>query len=132
MTAVAVEQKLTFFTYPSCTSCRKAKSWLLENGISFEERHLFKNPPTAQELLDIIKMTTNGLDEILSTRSQKFKGLDRDINDMTVSELLEMLSDEPRLLKRPILTDGENLIIGYNAQAMKKILSPRASKRTCA
>ncbi|TGU98233.1 transcriptional regulator, partial [Mesorhizobium sp. M00.F.Ca.ET.186.01.1.1] len=63
-------QKLTFFTYPSCTSCRKAKAWLAENGVNYEERHLFKNPPTAEELLDIIKMTTNGLDEILSTRSQ--------------------------------------------------------------
>jgi regulatory protein spx len=116
-------QKLTFFTYPSCTSCRKAKAWLVENGVSYEERHLFKNPPTAEELLEIIKMTTNGLEEILSTRSQRFKNLDVDINDMTVSELLEMLSEEPQLLKRPILTNGEQVIIGYNQSAMKNLLS---------
>lgn len=116
-------QKLTFFTYPSCTSCRKAKAWLAAHGVNYEERHLFKNPPTPEELLDIIKMTTNGLDEILSTRSQRFKNLDKDINEMSVKELLEMLSEEPQLLKRPILTDGENLIVGYNAQAMKNLLS---------
>ncbi|QRG65788.1 Spx/MgsR family RNA polymerase-binding regulatory protein [Brevibacillus choshinensis] len=115
--------KLTFFTYPSCTSCRKAKAWLAENGVNYEERHLFKNPPTAEELLDIIKMTSNGLDEILSTRSQRFKNLDVDINDMSVKELLEMLSEEPQLLKRPILTDGENLIVGFNSSAMKNLLS---------
>ncbi|WP_243015026.1 Spx/MgsR family RNA polymerase-binding regulatory protein, partial [Brevibacillus borstelensis] len=85
--------------------------------------HLFKNPPTSEELLEIIKMTTNGLDEILSTRSQRFKNLDVDINDMSVSELLEMLSEEPQLLKRPILTDGENLIVGFNQSAMKNLLS---------
>ncbi|MBM7589302.1 Spx/MgsR family transcriptional regulator [Brevibacillus fulvus] len=68
-------------------------------------------------------MTTNGLDEILSTRSQKFKDLDIDINELTVSELLEMLSDDPRLLKRPILTDGQRLIVGYNQSAMKNLLS---------
>ncbi len=68
-------------------------------------------------------MTTNGLDEILSTRSQRFKNLDVDINDMSVSELLEMLSEEPQLLKRPILTDGENLIVGFNQSAMKNLLS---------
>lgn len=116
-------QKLTFFTYPSCTSCRKAKAWLSENGVTYEERHLFKNPPTVEELLDIAKMTTNGMDEILSTRSQRFKDLGVDINDLTVSELLEILSEEPRLLKRPILTDGERLIVGYNQSAMKNLLS---------
>jgi regulatory protein spx len=42
---------------------------------------------------------------------------------MTVSELLDFLSVEPRLLKRPILTDGENVIIGYNQSAMKSLLA---------
>ncbi|MGD8190002.1 Spx/MgsR family RNA polymerase-binding regulatory protein [Brevibacillus ginsengisoli] len=116
-------QTITFFTYPSCTSCRKAKAWLAENGVKYVERHLFKNPPSAEELLEIIKMTTNGMDEILSTRSQKFKNLDVEIEDMTVSELLEMLSEDPRLLKRPILTDGENVIIGFNQSAMKNLLA---------
>jgi len=115
--------KITFFTYPSCTSCRKAKAWLQEHGVTYQERHLFKNPPSAEELLEMIKKTSNGLDEILSTRSQLFKNLDVDINELTVRELLEMLSEEPRLLKRPILTDGENLIIGYNKEAMENLLS---------
>lgn len=123
MATATQAQTITFFTYPSCTSCRKAKAWLAENGVNYVERHLFKNPPSAEELLEIIKMTTNGMDEILSTRSQKFKNLDVDIDDMTVRELLELLSEDPRLLKRPILTDGENVIIGYNQSAMKNLLA---------
>lgn len=123
MATATQAQQITFYTYPSCTSCRKAKAWLTENGVTYVERHLFKNPPSARELLDIIKMTHNGLDEILSTRSQKFKNLDVDIEDMTVKELLEMLSEDPRLLKRPILTDGENVVIGYNQSAMKSLLA---------
>lgn len=116
-------QKLTFFTYPSCTSCRKAKAWLNANGVEYEERHLFRNPPSVEELMEIVKKTHNGVDEILSTRSQRFKQLEVDINELTVSELLEMLSEDPRLLKRPILTDGENLIVGYNQSAMKELLA---------
>ncbi len=119
---MATAAKLTFFTYPSCTSCRKTKAWLSQNGIKYEERHLFKNPPTVEELREMIKMTTNGLDEILSTRSNKFKDLDVDINEMRLNELLALLSEEPRLLRRPILTDGENLIVGYNQSAMKCLL----------
>jgi len=116
-------QKLTFFTYPSCTSCRKAKAWLNANGVEYEERHLFRNPPSVEELMEIVKKTHNGIDEILSTRSQRFKQLEIDINELTVSELLELLSEDPRLLKRPILTDGENLIVGYNQSAMKELLA---------
>lgn len=115
--------KLMFYTYPSCTSCRKTKAWLKEKGIKYEERHLFKAPPTVEELLEIIKMTNNGLDEILSTRSQKFKELDVDIEELTVTQLLSMIHEEPRLLKRPILTDGEKLIVGYNKSMMEQLLA---------
>jgi regulatory protein spx len=117
------DHHLTFYTYPSCTSCRKAKAFLKEKGVDYDERHLFKNPPSVEELLEIIKMTNNGTDDILSTRSRKFKELDKDIEDMTVSELLEMVSEEPRLLRRPIIFDGENLIIGYNRTAMQDLLA---------
>jgi Spx/MgsR family transcriptional regulator len=118
-----VHTGLKFYTYPSCTSCRKAKSFLTENGIAYQERHLFRDPPSREELLDIIKMTTNGLDDILSTRSKTFKELDLEIEDMTVFELLQVLSDEPRLLRRPILVDGEKIIIGYNRTAMQEMFA---------
>lgn len=112
-----------FYTYPSCTSCRKAKSFLKQNGIPYEERHLFREPPTKEELLEIIKMTANGLDDILSTRSRTYKELTVEIDDMPVSQLLELLHDEPRLLRRPILVDGEKLIIGYNRNAMEDLMA---------
>ncbi|MGD9678749.1 MAG: Spx/MgsR family RNA polymerase-binding regulatory protein [Vulcanibacillus sp.] len=115
-----MENKVVFYTYPSCTSCRKAKAWLSEQGVSFEERHLYKEPPTSEELMNIIKKTHNGTEEILSTRSQYFKNLDIDIENMKVSEFLEFLSREPKLLKRPILTNGENIIIGYNKIALEE------------
>ncbi|GBF12612.1 Spx/MgsR family RNA polymerase-binding regulatory protein [Tepidibacillus infernus] len=115
-----MQNKLVFFTYPSCTSCRKTKAWLSEKGVSYEERHLFKNPPTVDELLEIVKKTNNGLEEILSTRSQMFKNLDVDIEELKLSQLLDLLSKEPRLLKRPILTDGENIVIGYDKPALEQ------------
>lgn len=115
-----MDKKLVFYTYPSCTSCRKAKDWLAEQGINYEERHLYKNPPSVDELMAIMKKTNSGADEILSTRSQFFKDLDVDIDDMKVSELLELLSKEPKLLKRPILTDGNNIVIGYNKNALEQ------------
>ncbi|TCP31149.1 regulatory protein spx [Scopulibacillus darangshiensis] len=113
--------RLTFFTYPSCTSCRKAKFWLNENNINYEERHLFKETPDVKELMNIIKLTRDGLSEILATRSETYKQLNVNIDDLPLSEGLKLLSDEPKLLRRPIITDGKRLIVGYNQSGLVKL-----------
>ncbi|MCD7033122.1 Spx/MgsR family RNA polymerase-binding regulatory protein [Metabacillus sp. GX 13764] len=113
--------ELTFFTYPSCTSCRKTKHWLKAHEIGFHERHLFRETPTALELKKILELTTEGIDEILATRSQTYKDLNLNIEELNLSELLKLITEEPKLLRRPIITDGKKLIVGYNPQELNKI-----------
>jgi regulatory protein spx len=117
--------KLTFFTYPSCTSCRKAKKWLTSNAIDFEERHIFRETPTTQEIIDLLSMTTNGVDEILATRSQKYKALGVEIEDLSLSEVVQLISEEPKLLRRPLLTDGKKLVVGYDPEGLRSLTNKR-------
>lgn len=112
---------LTFYTYPSCTSCRKTKSWLNEHHIHFNERHLFRETPDVDELMNIIRLTTDGLTEILATRSMTYKKLNVDLDELPLSKVLQILCDEPRLLRRPIITDGKKLVIGYNVQGLAQL-----------
>ncbi|RBW70574.1 Spx/MgsR family RNA polymerase-binding regulatory protein [Bacillus taeanensis] len=116
-----MKKNLVFYTYPSCTSCRRTKAWLKEHNITFEERHLFRETPNIEELLNLIKLTTEGIDEILATRSQSYRELNIDIESLRVTELLKLMTEEPRLLKRPILTDGEKLIVGFDKGNLKKL-----------
>ncbi|MFC0235152.1 Spx/MgsR family RNA polymerase-binding regulatory protein [Fictibacillus phosphorivorans] len=116
---------ITFYTYPSCTSCRKAKMWLKQNKVSFDERHLFKETPTVEELRELLKLTRYGTEDILAKRSQSFKSLDVDIYDLSTNELLTLLSKNPKLLKRPLVTDGKQLIAGYSPGDMKKLCSTK-------
>ncbi len=108
-----------FYTYPSCTSCRKAKKWLTTNAVDFKERHLFRETPNQDELLKLLSLTTEGLDEILATRSESYKNLQEDLNELPLSKVVQILIDEPKLLRRPILTDGKKLIVGYNPESLK-------------
>ena len=108
--------ELKFYTYPSCTSCRKTKKWLVENQIVFEERHLFRQTPTVEELTFLLSLTTEGLDEILATRSQSFKELNLEIDDLPLSKVVELIVENPKLLRRPILTDGKQLVVGYQPE----------------
>jgi regulatory protein spx len=114
-------RELTFFSYPSCTSCRKTKKWLESNSVHYNERHLFKDTPTKNELLQILSLTTDGLDELLATRGETFKKLGINFEELRLSEVVNLMIDEPKLLRRPILTDGKKLIVGFNPDALKGI-----------
>ena len=106
--------ELMFYTYPSCTSCRKTKAFLQEQELQVSERHIFRDAPTVDELLQLLAISEEGVDSLLATRSQAFKQLDVDVEDLKLSELLKLRSENPKLLKRPILTDGKEVIVGYD------------------
>ncbi|MCQ2011324.1 MAG: Spx/MgsR family RNA polymerase-binding regulatory protein [Sporolactobacillus sp.] len=113
--------KLIFYTYPSCTSCRKTKGWFKDHHVSYEERHLFRNRPDANELMELIKLSKSGIDDLLATRSETYKRLNVNLNDLPLSKALQLLSDEPKLLKRPIITDGKHLIVGYHQEDLQRL-----------
>ena len=74
--------ELMFYTYPSCTSCRKTKAFLQEQHLEVSERHIFRNAPTVDELKTLLALSENGVDSLLATRSQAFKQLDIDVEDL--------------------------------------------------
>ncbi|TDL82311.1 Spx/MgsR family RNA polymerase-binding regulatory protein [Peribacillus frigoritolerans] len=113
--------ELLFYSYPSCTSCRKTKHWLKAHNIEFSEKHLFRETPSYTELQKILQLTTDGMDEILATRSQTYKDLNLNIDDLPLSDVIKLIIDEPKLLRRPIITDGKKLVVGYNPQALTKL-----------
>lgn len=57
----------------------------------------------------------------MATRSQTFKNLNLNIEEMTVNEVLELLIEKPKLLRRPILVDNKKLVIGYNPGELLKL-----------
>ena len=72
-------------------------------------------------LLELLSMTTEGMDELLATRSKEYKKLNVDVDSMTLSQVVNLLIEHPRLLRRPILTDGKKLVVGYNESALKNL-----------
>ncbi|WP_099974403.1 MULTISPECIES: transcriptional regulator Spx [Lactobacillaceae] len=116
---------VTIYTSPSCTSCRKAKAWLEEHDIAYKERNIYQEPLNKEEIQQVLQMTENGTEEIISTRSKSFKNLDVDLDDLTVDQLLELVSNNPGLLKRPIIMDDKRLQVGFNEDEIRRFL-PRS------
>ncbi|WP_188205438.1 transcriptional regulator SpxA [Desemzia incerta] len=113
---------VTLFTSPSCTSCRKARAWLEENDIPYVERNIFSEGLTITEIKSILRMTEDGTEEIISTRSKAFQELDIDLDDMNLQELYDVIQENPGLLRRPIMVDEKRLQVGYNEDEIRRFL----------
>ncbi|HAR6155486.1 TPA: transcriptional regulator Spx [Staphylococcus pseudintermedius] len=113
---------VTLFTSPSCTSCRKAKAWLQEHDIPYMERNIFSEHLTLDEIKQILKMTEDGTDEIISTRSKTYQKLNVDIDALPLQDLYAIIQDNPGILRRPIILDDKRLQVGYNEDEIRRFL----------
>jgi len=113
---------VTIYTTPSCTSCRKAIDWLEENEIPYKKRNISTAPLSEKEIKNIMALTENGTDDIISTRSKAFADLNVDIDELSLSDLFALIQNQPNLIKRPIIVDDKRVQIGYNAAEIRKFI----------
>lgn len=113
---------VTLYTSPSCTSCRKAKAWLQENGIPFKERNIFSEPLNIDEIKNILRMTEDGTEDIISKRSKAYSKLNVDLDELPMKQLYKLISKNPGLLRRPIIVDEKRLQVGYNEGEIRRFL----------
>lgn len=116
---------IKIYTISSCTSCKKAKTWLNAHKLPYKEQNLGKEPLTKAEILDILSKTENGVDSIISSKNRYAKALDFDINELSLNQVIELIQENPRILKSPILIDDKRLQVGYKEDDIRTFL-PRA------
>ncbi|MBN6205808.1 transcriptional regulator Spx [Ralstonia pickettii] len=116
---------VTLYITPSCTSCRKAKKWFEDNHIPFKERNIMSEPVTRDEIKEILRLTENGTEEIISTRSKVYQRLNMDVEKLSLQKLLKLIEENPGILKRPIMIDDKRLQVGYNEDEIRSFL-PRS------
>lgn len=113
---------VTLYTSPSCTSCRKARAWLQEHDIPFTERNIFSDPLSVDEIKNILRMTEDGTEDIISKRSKAYQNLKVDLNALPMKALYKLSSENPGLLRRPIIMDDKRLQVGYNEDEIRRFL----------
>lgn len=119
---------IKLYISPSCTSCRKAKAWLTKHNLAFDERNILIQPLTKKEILNILRLTEDGTEEIISTRSKIFKKLNVNLDQLSIDQLLDLVVKHPSLLKRPIIMDNRRLQVGYNVEDIRRFL-PRSVRK---
>ena len=116
---------IKIYTISSCTSCKKAKTWLNKHQLPYKEQNLGKEPLTKEEILTIISKTEKRVESIVSKKNRYAKALNCDIDELSVSEVIDLIQENPRILKSPILIDDKRLLVGYKEDDIRAFL-PRS------
>jgi arsenate reductase (glutaredoxin) len=114
---------LTFYWYPKCGTCRKAKKWLEDHNVAFKEVHIVENPPSRAELEELIEKSGLELKKFFNTSGQKYRelGLKDKIKTASQDELLDLLASDGMLIKRPIVIDGNKVTVGFKEDEFEKM-----------
>lgn len=87
-----------------------------------QEHNIITSPLSRDELMAILAFTENGTEDIISTRSKVFQKLDIDLDELSVSELIDLIAKNPGLLRRPIILDNKRMQIGFNEDEIRAFL----------
>ncbi len=118
---------ITVYTSPSCSSCRKVKKFFEENHIPYKEKNILTQPLKDEELKELLLKSENGTEDIISTRCKVIKEGKVNIEDMSMSELIKFIKDNPSILKRPIMVDDHKMQVGYSEDEISAFI-PRARR----
>lgn len=114
---------MLFIEYPKCTTCKKAKKWLEENGVEFTDRHIVEDNPSKEELKEWYEKSGLPLKRFFNTSGVKYKEmkLKDKLPEMSEEEQVELLATDGMLVKRPLLIGETFVILGFKEQAWEEV-----------
>ena len=101
--------------YPKCSTCKKAQKWLELNNVDYEAVHIVEQTPSKEQLAQYYKISGLPLKKFFNTSGNKYKelGLKDKLAAMSEDEQLALLASDGMLIKRPIVTDGQKITLGF-------------------
>lgn len=106
---------MLFICYPKCSTCQKARNWLDANRTKYDERDIKLDNPTAEEIKKWHKTSGLPLKKFFNTSGLKYKELElsKKLPAMSDDEQIKLLASDGMLVKRPLLINGETVLVGF-------------------
>lgn len=106
---------MLFLEYPPCSTCKKARKWLDDRGVSYTDRHIKDNNPSFEELKSWYEMSGLPLKKFFNTSGLLYKslGLKDKLPTMSEEEQLRLLATDGMLVKRPLVVCGNTVLTGF-------------------
>lgn len=105
-----------FVEYPRCSTCRRAKAWLDEHGVPYQDREIVAQNPSAEELLDWQARSGLPIRRLFNTSGRLYRerGLKQVLDaGVTDEEAASILAEDGMLVKRPLLVGDDFVLAGF-------------------
>ena len=115
---------ILFVEYPKCSTCQKAKKWLDERKIRYEDRHIVEKNPTQEELTLWVKRSGLPLKRFFNTSWMKYKELNlkEKLPGMREEEQIALLATDGMLVKRPLIVAEDYVLTGFREKEWEEKL----------
>ena len=110
------------FHNPRCSKSRQTLELLNERGIEPEIIRYLETPPTAEELGNILDMLGCQPRELMRTKETEYRELGLDNPELTREQLLQAMSEHPKLIERPIVIRNNKAALGRPPENVLTIL----------
>lgn len=113
-----------FVEYPKCSTCKKAKKWLQDHSVEFEDRHIVEENPTQEELKEWHKKSGLPLKRFFNTSGMIYRqeGLKDKIPTMSEEEQYALLATNGMLVKRPLIIGEDFVLVGFKEADWSEVL----------
>jgi Spx/MgsR family transcriptional regulator len=113
--------KIKFLQKPSCTTCRKAKAFLIGLGAELESRDLDKERLSKAELEELIG--SRDYKGFLNTRNELYRRRNMKDHPPSRTEAIQLMAKTPNLIRRPVVLRGSQIVLGFDDEAFKKLVT---------
>lgn len=125
-----------FIEYPRCSTCKKAKRWLDDHDVAYQDRDIVADNPTADELGSWRRLGELPLRRLFNTSGTKYRelGLKAQLDaGMSDEDAYALLATDGMLVKRPVLVvtgeDGTGTaLFGFREPAWRDALGMEADE----
>lgn len=118
-----MKKKLTVYQYSKCGTCRQALRYLRQLDWELDVREVFEQPPDERELETLIALSGLPAQKFFNTSGEVYKemNLKEKTRDMAERDKIRLLAGNGRLIKRPIVTDGKRVTVGFKEETFRQI-----------
>ncbi|MCR5101417.1 MAG: arsenate reductase family protein [Butyrivibrio sp.] len=112
------------YCYSRCSTCNKALKWLDTNGIKYESIDIKNQNPDRKTLKDAFDKSGLPLKKFFNTSGKIYREMElsKKLPDMSEDEMLELLSSDGMIVKRPLLITDKSVLVGFKEDEWKKEL----------
>ncbi|MCP3098877.1 Spx/MgsR family RNA polymerase-binding regulatory protein [Myxococcus sp. K15C18031901] len=113
-----MSNEVLVLAYSGCSTCKNALKWLQTQGISARVRPIVDEPPTEAELAQWIDRSGLSVRKWLNTSGMSYRALGKaKVDSATDAQLRQWLAADGKLVKRPVLVDGQKVLVGFKPEA---------------